>query len=232
MVKGSIMEMYRSNTLGNTKNTTGDARGLAVIAEPNPVIGNGNSIPDPSYSDIILGVTKPNINSSIKNLINISVLPINSVIINTDGVSPQGQGQQLKLTFSGKYDPFGIIAPGTEVLKTEILGVPVELSIENSTLDVVEAFFKSATNLVDKGVYFSNVSMVGTSEPHAILVELITPDLYTPITQQVGNQLVIDFEEVSPAKLGYGVWDLIGSETKTFSGVEAPQELYYFKRIA
>lgn len=224
------MEKYISKTLANVKNETGDSRGILVNLPETPVLGNSDSIQTPTYIDAVLGVDIPNVNSSIMNLTNISVLPINTIIVNSDGISPQGLGQQLRITFTGTYEPFGVVDPKIVIYETKIAGVPVKLKKGATTLEITEEFFKSCSNMVQNSLYFSKAIMGDLENPHSVIVDLITPNTVIPENQQIGPKLTVEFEEVSPAKLGYGLWDLIGSETKTFGSVE--QEFYYFKRIA
>lgn len=225
------MEKFTSKSYSNLTNTTGDARGLKINQVGPPIIGNMSQVGSPTIVDSINGVKTPNVNAAINDLISISILPINTIIQNTDGVSPQGQAQQLKITFSGKYHPF-VYTEETGNVNAEILGIPVEIPIGATEDKITAAFFKSASELSAKGFYFSSVDLVGPTEPYSVNLELISPTEELIKPQLVGNQLNIDIEVVSPAKPGYGIWTLIGTEIKTLTGSTDAIEIYYYKRIA
>lgn len=206
----------------------------AAFIETKPLLNNtvsGNNQPYGSLtiSQKALGVNYPNVQSAVDDIFALQPLPINTVITNTDGISPNPVCQVDNYTITGS-----VIVPGKTVGQPTnliVYGYSVEVLVGDTAAQVTDKVKVILNGAQAKGEIFSRI----TPDPGRPTVLEITyldnQDHVLPTYTMSG----ITFTQtiISPAKQGYGAWTYLGSLDHTLVGyAENPLKLYYYKRVA
>ena len=72
-----------------------------ATTKDNIISGNTQPYGSPTIKQTQDGIFYPNVQSAIDDVASLYTLPINSVVINTDGISPAGKQQIDRYTFTG-----------------------------------------------------------------------------------------------------------------------------------
>lgn len=210
-----------NKTLGGAKVPSRKADYLEFRSGDDTFCGNTIPLGSLSATQSSLGVTYPNIQGALDDL-TATFLPINSIIINTDGSSPQGASQVDLLEISGTLDI-------TEDQIILIYGIPVQVSPDETVEQITDKFIEIAKKYAEDSKLFSFVQ----KNPQSQAVDIKYIDFRPhPPEESVQFGLTITSTLQSPAKSGYGTWAKIGTEEKTLTGQSDPVLLHYIKRIA
>lgn len=179
-----------------------------------------------TISQLFKGVEYPNVQSAIEDVRNFSIRAINSIEINTDGVSPEGVAQTDTWTFTGTVarqdgssDDCIISAYGFNVLVSvgdtaEEVTAKVKAVLENAVTN------NFVINRVEAGTNGNELTVTYIDNQKHVLPSIAL------------NGITIAQTILTPGKEGYGAWTRIGTKTETLVGLADPVLLHYFKRIA
>lgn len=197
------------------------------VTDGNIDVMNNQPYGSNTISQKFKGVQYPNIQSAIDDVRNFSILPVESVLINTDGISPEGQAQSDAWTFSGTVEN-GTAAEGTSVI-VNVYG----FSIVASVGDTAEEFTAKVKIALEQAVVKNEIINEVTDSPGSgnILNVKYQDNQVHKLPSYSDHGITISSSIASPAKAGYGTWNLIGRQTITFDGASDPTVLHYFKRI-
>ncbi|ANA49498.1 baseplate wedge subunit [Salmonella phage vB_SnwM_CGG4-1] len=179
-----------------------------------------------TISEYSKGIEFPNVQSAINDVRNFTIRPINSIEINTDGVSPEGVSQTDTWTFTGT-----VVKPdgGTGDAIISVFGFPVTATVG----DTAEEFTAKAKLVLEDAVLKNFI--INTVSQGSTGAELTVSyiDNQTHVLQpETHFGITVSSTIISPAKPGYGAWTRIGTKTETLEGSATPVLLHYFKRLA
>lgn len=190
-------------------------------------ISVGDQVP---YGSVTLkqtqhGVWYPNIQAAIDDVRAMVPSDIGEVVTNVTGVIP-GKSQQItRAAFSGVVK---LEAGGTSEQIVEILGVPVKLK-NGDTAELAAAKWLAVLEsmVADKIAIAGVLSSASTQN----IVDITHMDYQNHTFETFKwNGIVVNFSVLSPAKQGYGSWNLLGSEDKVFASNTV--RFHYFQRIS
>ena len=195
--------------------------------------GNSDSMGRQPYGSVTItqvaqGIDYPNVQSAVEDIRAFTIRPVNSIEINTDGVSPEGISQVDEWTFSGTVTSPTAAIGSTVILN--IFGFPVTALVG----DTAEEFVTKARAAID-------VAVAANTAIESVNIKPLTSTTLTIV--YIDNQphalngissfgITVIPTTVSPAKPGYGAWVRIGSKNETLDGASGPVTLHYFKRLA
>lgn len=216
--------MSKTTTL--SQNVSRDSSYHAFTQELDSIIvGNSQPVGSVSIEQISKGVMYPNVQDAIGDAANIGILPLNSIVIMKDGVSPAGIHQVDNYIFSGKVnDPNKGLQ---EEMQIVLYGIPVKVKNGDTAEQVALKAKLEFDVLVAKGIAFNFVNMGATN--NILEVGYLDFKKHTLPTYSV-NGLSVAQTIVSPNKPGYGLWQRLGSVDVTFTGETNPTTLTYFQR--
>lgn len=197
-----------------------------ITTENNIDVMNSQPFGSLTVSELSNGIEYPNAQSAINDIRNFTIRPINSIEINTDGISPEGERQSDFWKFAGTViRPDGL----TDDVIISVYGFPVTVSL-NDTGEIVATKVKSvlATAMVNNKVIYDVKDGPTTDQLEISYIDNQAHVL--PTKSEFG--IVISQEIISPSKPGYGSWIRIGTKTETLDGAADPVLLHYFKRYA
>lgn len=213
--------MILSKTQSLSKNISRDAAYHEYKTGQNILVGNTIPIGSGSIDQSTLGVSYPNVQDAIGDVVSLFEMPINSVVINTDGISPEGVSQADIYKFSGTVR--GTI--GTDVI-VQVFGIPVPCKGG----DTADEFTTKAKVVLDSyafsNKYFSSVAAPTPSEIQITYNDFKPHVLNTYVDQGIKVEQIIN----SPARPGYGQWQKIGTQNLSLDG-QPDTPVFYFKRI-
>lgn len=181
-----------------------------------------------TITQLAKGVDYANVQSAIEDIRGFSIHPINTVIINTDGVSPDGVSQSDQWEFSGLVEDDNLAA-GADVIIL-VYGFPVTVKVGNTAEEVankVRLVLEDAVT-ADFVISKANVSATAGNILDVTYIDSQQHNLKPFITKGI----TVTPSLISPNKTGYGSWTRIGTKTETLDGMAQPLLLHYFKRLA
>lgn len=207
---------------------------LADFAQFTPIERNDDVMNKQAYGSVTItqlakGVEYANVQSAIEDVRNFTIRPINSIEINTDGISPEGIAQVDQWEFSGVVTD-GTLQAGDPVI-INVYGFPVHATVGDTAIDFANKVSLALTaDAVMKSFVLDKV------EISSISADILN---VTYIDNQVHNLdgfstkgITVVPTTLSPAKPGYGAWTRIGTRNETLDGSAAPVTFHYFKRYA
>lgn len=214
-----------SNTTTLSQNISRWASKLKFNVGKNILVGDTQPYGSLTIDQTKDGVDYPNIQSAIDDLASLTILPIDSVLVNTNGISPAGVQQTDEYTFTGVV---GVEGKSTgDVVKFNCFGFCTNVLIGDSA-DQVAGKVKTTLQLSAQNQVVFNTITTGSQ---LNILQCKYNDVQShDLIGYVDVGIKIDVSIMSPAKQGYGVWTRIGTQTITLDGSTAPVTLYYFKR--
>lgn len=179
----------------------------------------------PSASQTQLGIFYPTVQGAIDDLVGRCDLPVNTVVINTDGLPPGFTNQTDQLKFSGVVQG----APGSEQM-IYVLGFPVKVAEGDTDIAVAAKAHAVLTDAVVNSIAISSVEIDSTD---STVLNITYNDYQTHIYQPVPQYgISITQTIVVEGKAGYGNWARMGTVDQTLTGgeVDGNITLYYFRR--
>lgn len=198
-----------------------DTKGSTLVGDSQPV----GSV---TVKQTIDGVFTPSVQAALDDIVSLYTLPINSVVVNTDGVSPQSIQQVDSFAFSGSvvYDGLTAGAP----VKFNFLGFYIDVEVGDSADEVASKTKIYLDTVVGSGSVFNSVNFGASLN----ILQIQYNDVQTHNIDEIVNiGITATPTTISPAKGGYGVWEKIGTESKDLDGSTTtdPTIFYYFKRV-
>lgn len=189
------------------------------------IVGNNQPIGSPTIDQTKQGTKTPNVQDAINDLASLTILPLNTVVINDDGVSPQGVSQIDEFKFIGSIkDPSK--QTGDEV-KFNFYGFMVPVKVGDNGEEVAAKIKLTLDLAKSAGLVFSAVEYAATLD----ILQLKYNDVQShDLDDLIQYTMRVVQNTVSPARNGYGTWTRIGTQTLTLDGATKPTTLYYFKR--
>lgn len=199
------------------------ATDLEFIQEPVmdalSVVGNiGNA----TLQDITKHVDFPTVQNAISDAAYVGRLNQNSIIINTDNTDPGGSPQIDTLVFSGL-----VSSPNAgDLAVLDIFGRRVSVPDGSSATAVRDATLAMLLDFESKDLYVRDVVQLGTDTINFSYRDMRdhTPEPWVQYGMTMG------WTVGSPARYGYGYWNMFLSEDKTANDTSVVK-LYYWKRI-
>lgn len=221
-----------SKTREGSKVVSREADYLEFRKSGSPVVSGKQQIGSLTASQSSRGVMYPTVQSAIDDLSTFVFVDINSVLMNTDGESPEGVQQVSRMTISGTVTAPDVL-PG-ETAATEVIipvfGFPFKYNVGDSAEQVATEMARHIQTLVDDQKVFDFVQQ---STESLDLIDIRFIDLQNhEFTDQTVHGITISVATTSKAKGGYGTWIKLGQKAETFEGATDPVTLHYYKRIA
>ncbi|AKU43828.1 baseplate wedge subunit [Citrobacter phage Merlin] len=179
-----------------------------------------------TITQLAKGVEYSNIQSAIQDIRSFSIRPINSIEINTDGISPEGVSQTDQWTFTGtvaRQDG------ETSDCIISVFGFNVLVSV-GDTAEEVKAKAKLVLEDAVTNNFVVNTVADGTNGNELVVTYIDNQSHNLKPLSSYG--ITVSSTTLTPGKEGYGVWNRIGTKTETLEGLTDPVLLHYFKRIA
>lgn len=214
-----------SKNLNSAQNWSREAGHIQFDTDSGILVANTNPIGSVSVEQIQKNVDYPNVQSAINDLHSLTILPINSVIINSDGVNPSGVSQVDEWAFSGVV-AYENLPNGTPV-KLNCFGFYCTVLVGDTADEAASKFRLALSTYVNQNIGISDSSVGGTLNVTQITYADFKKHTLSPMTS-VG--ITITPTTISTAKNGYGVWTRVGTELKTLDGSTGSITLYYFRR--
>lgn len=188
-------------------------------------VANQRPLGGVSASQTMKGIFYPTIQGAIDDLAGRNDLPVNSVVINTDGLPPGFNNQSDQLKFTGQ-----VIGNPGESKMIYVLGFPVTVEVGDTDIAVAS---KAYAVLADALVNTIAISSVEIDSADATVLNITYNDyqnhIYTPEPQygiSITQTIVVE------GKSGYGNWARMGIVDQPLVGgeVDGSITLYYFRR--
>lgn len=195
------------------------------LKEGNILIANNQPYGSPTIDEAQHGVKYPNVNAAINDMPALFTMGVNTVVINTDGISPAGNSQVDEYKFTGVVKAEGK-KPGEKTI-INCFGFHTEVTV-GATAEEATTSIKATLELAKSdGIVFNDVITGATLDIIQVRYNDFQEHYLKPYTDQ---GVTITPTTVSPAKPGYGIWTRIGTETRTLDGATGSILLHYFKR--
>ena len=219
--------MSKSYNLRN--NTEVDAKFSPFDTANNTFSGNNQSYGSTTISQAKDGVMTPNVQAAIDD---VAVMAqnqgINSVVTNTDGISPQGSPQIDSYKFAGTVLTAGK-QTGEETF-VDCFGFKVKAIVGDTATDFADKALDRLKEGMSKGIAFTKIVKSSTA---LSTIEVTYKDYQPHELEQYTNQgITITPTVLSPSKPGYGTWSLLGNTNIQLDGQKNPIKLYYFTRTS
>lgn len=195
------------------------------------IIGNKNPIGATSTKQTSKGVWYPNVQAAIDDLASICTQPINSVVMNTDGINPAGTQQVTQLVFSGTASVN--ISLGESILtkaKYQIMGFTIEVQDGDSS-DIIATKLKTVMDAAALKNIAIDACIKDPINPSQLSIRHIDFQNHVAVSAKFLG-ITMTATVSSPAKFGYGTWFRLGQIATTMDGASTPETIHYFKRIA
>ena len=189
------------------------------------LVGNNQPYGSVTIEQTKEGIMYPNVQAAIDDMVALYTLPINTIITNTDGISPGGISQVDSFNFDGTVSYNGL--PNGTSVKFNFFGFYTDVLV-GDTADEVASKVKIQLGIAaSQGLVFDSVENGQTLDVLQIRYN-DTQDHYLEEFTELG--ITVTPSTLSPAKNGYGSWSRIGTEKKTLDGSSGEITIYYFKR--
>lgn len=189
------------------------------------IVANNRPYGAVSIEQVEKGITYPNVQSAIDDLASLFVMPINSVITNTDGISPSGVSQVDYYTLTGVVSAEGKVAGETTLIN--VFGFFAEVIVGQTAEEASASIRASMESAAFDGIAIDSVTIGPTLD----IIQVKYNDYQEHTLNAYTDQgVTITPTIITPAKGGYGTWSLIGTEVKSTDPVEGPLSFYYFRR--
>lgn len=216
-----------SNTTSLSQNTSRYASKLKYTPGNNILVANTQPIGSLTIDQTKDGIDYPNIQSAIDDLTALTILPLDTVVTNTSGISPAGVQQADEYTFTGTVSVEGKSAG--DVVKFNCFGFYTDVLVGDTADQVATKVITTLKLAAQNGVVFNTVN-VGSQ---LFIIQVLYNDTQPhKLEGYVDIGIKIEVATISPPKHGYGVWTRIGTQTITLDGSSEPVVLYYFRRDA
>ncbi|UOX40535.1 baseplate wedge subunit [Aeromonas phage GomatiRiver_11] len=220
--------MTMTKTRGLAENTSRHATHIEYMTKPGTDVMGRRNIGGPTVDSYIDGVVYPNVQSAIDELQTLANTRIGQIFTAKERVSPAGVQQAEMLTFDGVVAGD---AGGKAVVY--VYGIPFIIDVGTNADTVCNIVLAKFEEMRDNNILFSMVErQAGTTTP-ILEVQFIDSATHVNIEDFNSSGIKVKREVTVPGVPGYGVWDYLGQETKTFTGGTAtdPVVLHYFERI-
>lgn len=219
--------MSNTNKLRKNLETKGEYHGF--VTGNNILSGNMQPYGSVTISQTQDGIMYSNVQAAIDDVaVMAQQFGVNTVVTNTDGVSPQGSPQIDSIKFSGMVLTDGK-QTGDETL-VDVFGFKVRAIVGDSAEDFTDKAIDRLKQALSQQIAFANVVKSSTASTSA---EVTYRDYQTHNLQSYTDQgITITPSLVSPAKSGFGTWSLLGNTNIQLDGQKNPIKLYYFVRTS
>lgn len=217
-----------SKNLSLTHNTSRDATQHEFdVQKGSIIVGNTQPYGSPTIRSTAKGVKYPNVQAAIDDMAALYELPLNTVIVNDDGIEPGGKPQQDEFKFSG------IVAyPGKtkdQPVQFNFLGFVVTALVGETGEMVAAKVLRELQIAMNNNFVINRVNFGASNDILQIVYNDCQPH---NIGEFVECGIRISQTITSPARPGYGVWSRLGTQTITLDGAGGNTVLYYFKRVS
>lgn len=194
------------------------------------LVANTRPVGGLNVSQTTQGVFYPTVQGAIDDLTGRCDLPINSIIMNTDGITPGFKLQSDQIKFEGTVTSDVGVA-GDDII-IHVFGYPLTVLIGDTAEQVAAKAQALINTLVLKNECFTSCD-INTSDASVLN---ITYNDYQSHVIESKTELGITISQtiVSPSKPGYGVWNQQGTADIVLTGgsVNGTLTVYYFKRVS
>lgn len=191
----------------------------------NIIVGNNQPYGSTTIEQVNAGVLYANVQSAIDDLYVFSVLPVNSIIINNDGINPGGAPQVDQYKFEGEVSSEGKETGDAVIINT--FGFYTEVLVGDTSEEVVTKVKATLQKAVIDGIAINEVNDGPTDD--IIQVSYIDYQQHN-LKSFTDKGITVTPTIMTPPRNGYGTWNRIGTESKTLDGALEPVTLYYFRR--
>ena len=191
----------------------------------NILVGNTQPYGSPTIDEVRMGVDYPNVHSAINDMAALFEMPVNTVMISTDGVSPAGVQQTTSFKFTGAV-VFTGKNTGDDVIY-DFYGFPVKVKV-GDTGEVVSQKAKLVLDLaVSSGIAINEVVFGSSFDTLQVKFNDCQQHILEPV---LSLGITVTPTIISPSRPGYGVWIRMGTQTITLDGGTGSTVLHYFRR--
>lgn len=191
------------------------------------LVANKQPYGKPCIDSIQRGVDYPNAQSAIDDLAATFELPINTVIITNDGISPGGSSQQDEFKFVGiAADPN--LATGSTIV-FNFLGFDVKVLVGDSAEEVAAKVKTVLEIAVSNQLAIDRVNFGATLD----ILQITYNDFqHHLVSEYTSRGVKVTQNIITPPRSGYGIWNRLGTQTITLDGSAGSTVLTYFRRDA
>lgn len=207
---------------------------LADFTQFTTIEGNDDVMSKQAYGSVTItqlakGVEYANVQSAIEDVRNFTIRPINSIEINTDGISPEGISQVDQWEFTGDVTDVTLQAGDPVIIN--VYGFPVHATVGDTAEDFANKVALTLnTDAVMKNFVLNKIE-VSSLGGNILNVTYIDNQVHNLEGFSTKGITVVP-TTLSPAKAGYGAWNRIGTRNETLDGSASPITFHYFKRYA
>lgn len=221
------MQKYRK-TSTSAHAISNEATHIAFATRNNTLSGNNQPYGSLSVSQSVDGVMFSNVQAAIDDIASIATSNVNTVVINTDGITPAPSSQIDRIKLTGVVALDGHTSGDSVIFN--FLGFDVPVLVGDTAVDVTNKVIAALQKPVADRMVFSSVRAVSSDRS---VIELVYLDSSSHSIQPYTHMgISIAQTIVSPAKPGSGTWEKLGTETKTLAGARNSITLHYFRRTS
>jgi hypothetical protein len=216
--------MSKNQTL--SQNFTRDANHHEFTVDQNSIIvANTQPYGAVAIEQVAKGVNYPNVQSAIDDMAALFILPVNTILTTSDGISPAGVSQIDQFKFTGTVRADGKTTGQKTIIN--FYGFYTEVTIGDTAEEAASKIKFTLEQAAQKGIAIAEVTTGVTLN----ILQLRYSDFKTHNLKPYSDQgITITPTTVTPAKAGYGMWTKIGTETRTLDAATGPVTFYYFRR--
>ena len=189
------------------------------------IVGNTQPYGSPTIDQVNKGVLYPNVQSAIDDMAALFVMPINSIVINSDGISPAGVAQVDRFKLTGVVASEGKVAGQKTIIN--VFGFYTEVTVGDTAEEAASKIKFTMELASQKGLALNEVTTGTTLD----IIQVRYNDFQQHNLKAFTDQgITVTPTTVTPPKAGYGMWTKIGTETKNLDASQGPITFYYFRR--
>ena len=193
-----------------------------------PIIGGMRDVGGLTVKQTSKGVFYDNVQSAIDDLKTISIKDIGEVTINTTGQNPQGSPQIQRIKFDGVVSEMPAGKPEAPRM-LRVFGYPFKISSGDTASAITTRVLDRLVKEKDEGRVFKEVQRSLADGVTIDVTFLDTQDHDVLDVSSHGIQVTSTIQ--SPARNGYGAWNILGTQKVVFDGGKT-STMYFYERIA
>lgn len=210
-----------TKTYQNAKNFSNSSKFIEYENREKGIILGGSIMGSLDIDDLYQYKVDENVEDTLEDLTSIAIGSVGDVVTRTANISPAGYSQidqwEFKAGDDFVYDKPTVI---------NILGVGVEMKVGYTLDNVVLETVGIIEKYIADGLYFSEVKVISNK---VIEVEYNDRRHHNPSISNDEPRMTVEKTVKRQMVAGYGQWNYLGMEKKTFGEVE--KYFYFFERI-
>ena len=210
--------IYNSPTRSAARVTSRDSTTIEYKPNGIPDIAGKRAVGESNVRNTSKGVFYPNVQAAIDDLYGMACAQIGEGKITWQEMPLDGTSQTVRLRFEGTATSID----GVDVL-INVFGFPFVVKAGTKATDLATTVRTEFTKYKDNGEYFTTVNTIGDGSTIEIQ---FTDNIQHDVFNFNQHGITITGTIINDAIPGYGIWELVGKETKF------GRDMFYYRRKA